>query len=98
MFSALMQEAEQNILQTHYHLEVHRMFHNVAEAFSEDQVELGQLAQLHLKLTTAQQQLAKHINHQCNEAECLTQKYFEAIPAGHLIEAAPNFMRQFQPE
>jgi hypothetical protein len=92
-----MQEAEQNDSRTHHHLEVHRMFHNVAEAFSEDQVELGRLSQLTLELATAQQKLAEHLNHQRKEANQLAQKYFEAIPVGHLIEAAPNFMRQFQP-
>jgi hypothetical protein len=32
-FQALMEEAEQNDACTHHHLEVHRMFHDVAEAF-----------------------------------------------------------------
>jgi hypothetical protein len=63
-----MQEAEQNDSRTHHHLEVHRMFHDVAEAFSEDQVELGRLT---LELATAQQKLAERLNHQQNEADWL---------------------------
>jgi hypothetical protein len=63
------------------------MFHDVAEAFSEDQVELRRLAQLHLELATAQQQLVEHLHHQRDKAEQLARKYVEAIPAGHLIEA-----------
>jgi hypothetical protein len=59
-----MQEAEQNDSHTHHHLEVHRMFHDVAEAFSEDQVKLRRLSQLTLELTTAQQKLAERLNHQ----------------------------------
>jgi hypothetical protein len=93
-----MEEAEQNDARTHHHLEVHRMFHDVAEAFSKDQAQLGWLSQLTLELATAQQQLAERLNYQRNEADRLAQKYFEAIPTGHLIEAAPNFMRQFQPQ
>jgi lysyl-tRNA synthetase class II len=92
-----MQEAEQNDSRTHHHLEVHRMFHNVAKAFSEDQVKLGRLSQLTLELAMAQQKLAERRNHQQNKADQLAQKYFEAIPTGHLIEAAPIFMQQFQP-
>jgi hypothetical protein len=63
-FSALMEEAEQNDSRTHHHLEVHRMFHDVAEAFSEDQVKLGRLSQLTLELATAQQKLAQRLNYQ----------------------------------
>jgi hypothetical protein len=96
-FSAVMLEVEQNDLRTHHHLEVHKMFHDVAKAFSEDQVELRQLTQLTLELTTVQQCLSKCANHQCEEAKCLTHKYFKVIPMGHLIEAALRFMCQFQP-
>jgi hypothetical protein len=38
-----MHEVNQNDLRMSHHLEVHRMFHDMAEALSEDQVKLRRL-------------------------------------------------------